>query len=479
MAYAQTTEEDRVAKLEEQIKALQTQVEDLKKQVTAKAVPSWKGALEFSDKDVGWSFKPRGRIQYDTAYIGVPGAYAANRNLGFNSRIRRLRLGAEGTMPGGFGYKVDVDFANGSVGFGDALLSYTPKSKDWTARVGNMETLNGLDQITSSNNVTFLERAQFNDAFTNTRRLGASFALTGEKDAYRLEAGIFTAHSIDGSFDNDGWIGAVRGVWAPEIGDGRLHLGANYQHREFQSNDNGIASTSAGAPSTNQFGRYRARPFLQTTDVRFVDTGAFAARGDDIFGVEAAAIFKNVYFASEAQWTKVRAYRPGTIATGLDAFAGGSGATPASNPGFFGAYGEVGWFITGETRGYSGNAWGRTKVLNPINKGGSGAFQLAARLDYLDLDDDALKTAATTNFATGATSLAALDTRLGRGGTQTGYLIGLNWYPIDYVRLMLNYIHIEVEGGPLVAQIKPLSAVPVDDRSYSTDAVALRAQVEF
>ena len=50
------------------------------------------------------------------------------RNLGFNTRVRRIRLGAEGTIPGGFGYKFEMDFANSSVGFGDAIITYTPKN---------------------------------------------------------------------------------------------------------------------------------------------------------------------------------------------------------------------------------------------------------------------------------------------------------------------------------------------------------------
>lgn len=471
-------EEDRVARLEEQIKALQTQVEELKKQVT-KPLPSWKGAPEFSDKDAGWSFKARGRLHYDTGYVGIPGAYAANRNLGFNSRIRRITIGLEGTIPGGFSYRIEPDFSNANIGFEEISLAYTAPNDRWGARVGNFETLSGLDQMTSSNATSFLERTQIGDGFLNTKRLGAVVGLYEPDDEYRFEAGAFAAHSIDASFDNDGWIGAARAVWAPEIGEGRLHFGLNYQHREFQSNDNGVASNSTGAPSTNQLARYRARPFVHTTDVRFIDTGPFAAKGDDIFGVEAAGVFGPVYFASEAQLMRTRGYRPGDIETGLNAFAGGSAVTPASNPQFWGAYGEIGWFITGESRGYSNNAWARPKVLNPLSKGGAGAFQLMARIDHLDLDDAGLKNALTTNFATGATSLAALNTRLSRGGTQTGFLIGLNWYPIDYLRLMLNYVRVEVEGGPFAAMVKPLSTAPVDERSYSTDAVALRAAVEF
>jgi phosphate-selective porin OprO and OprP len=475
---AQPADDARVHKLEAQIQALQAQIDELKKLVV-KPTPSWKGAPQFVDADAGWTFKVRGRLQHDTSYIAEPGAYAVNRNLGFNTRARRVTLGAEGTMPGGFGYKVEADFANSNIGFEDVLLSYTPASKAWTARLGNFETLNGLEQIGGSLNTTFIERAQISDAFLNTRRLGAAFALTGKDDRYRIEAGAFAAHSIDASFDNDGWIGAARAVYAPELGGGRLHLGVNYQHREFQSNDNAVASVSNNAPSTNQLGRYRARPFLQTTDVRFVDTGSFAAKGDDIVGIEAAGIFKRFYVTGEAQWNRVRTYRPGAFASGNNAFPGDSAITPLSNPTFFGVYGEVGYFITGETRGYSGNTWSRTKVLNPINKGGSGALQIAGRFDYLDLDTGALKTAPTNNFATGVSSLAALNARLGRGGTQTGYLVALNWYPIDYVRLMLNYIHVDVQGGPLAAIVKPLSTTAIDKRSYSTDAVALRAQVEF
>ena len=49
--------------------------------------------------------------------------------------------------------------------------------------------------------------------------------------------------------------------------------------------------------------------------------------------------------------------------------------------------------------------WDRTKVLKPLSKGGSGAFQVNARYDYLDLDSSKLKKAFTNNFTTGASWL--------------------------------------------------------------------------
>ncbi len=466
-----------IAALKEQLAAISAKVNAVEKKTTTEV--KWKGGPETSSSE-GWTFKPRGRIHYDAGYVSVPGDYAVNRNLGFNSRVRRIRLGAEGTMPGGFGYKVEADFANANIAFGDAFLSYNPKNAPIGVRIGHFESLNGLEQITSSNNISFTERAAFNDAFSNTRRLGGAVAWHDDENSIRAEAGLFTAHSIDSSFDNDGWIGAGRLVYAPKAFGGQLHFGATVQQREFASNNNGIASVSVNAPSTNQLARYRARPNTQLTDVRFVDTGSFAAKSDRILGLELAAIFPGFYFAGEGQWTKVNAYRAGDIATGLDSFANGNSAvTPTGDPSFFGMYAEAGYFLTGETRGYKDGLWGRTKVLKPIDKKGLGAFQVAGRFEYLDLDSNALKNGLTNNFLNGSSSMAALNTRLGRGGTQTSYLLALNWYPIDYVRFMLNYGRVDVEGGPLAAAVDPLSTLPVDQRKYSVDVVAARMQMEF
>ena len=123
--------------------------------------------------------------------------------------------------------------------------------------------------------------------------------------------------------------------------------------------------------------------------------------------------------------------------------------------------------------------WGRTKVLHPISKGGSGAFQLAARFEYVDLDDDSLINGPTNNFTTGASSLASLAARLGRGGKQTSYMLGLNWYPMDYMRFMVNYGRIEVEGGPIAALVSPLSSLPVNQRQFGVDLLQTRLQFEF
>ena len=130
-----------VAALKTQLAAISAKVDAVEKKPVAEV--KWKGGPETSGQG-GWTFKPRGRIHYDTGYVSVPGDYAVNRNLGFNSRVRRVRLGAEGNMPGGFGYKVEADFAGGNVAFGDTFLSYNPSNAPISVRIGNFESLNGV-----------------------------------------------------------------------------------------------------------------------------------------------------------------------------------------------------------------------------------------------------------------------------------------------------------------------------------------------
>jgi phosphate-selective porin OprO/OprP len=482
----------RIEQLQAQVDALQKSITQIQAQMT-KATPSWKGAPQLEDKSAGWTFKPRGRIQYDVGYVSNPNDAVVTHDLGFNARARRIRLGAEGSFPGDFGYKFEMDFANSEVRFGDAIITYAPKDQLISLTLGNQFTFSGLDQMTSSNFTSFLERAQMTEAFGGSRRIGAAVGFQDKSSILRVNAGLFAAHSIDASYDNKGWIGAARATYSPEAMGGMIHLGANYQHRKFQANDGQTASNSIGAPSTNQIARYRARPFSMLTDIRFVDTGNFAAKADNIYGLEFGGRFGSLHFASEAQWTKVHVgYDPGDILSGLGQFAFNSASgcpttvncypiyvVPSDNPLFFSAYGEVGYFLTGETRGYKNGAWDRTKVLHPFGKGGWGALEINGRMDYLDLDDDGLQNGLSNNFATGEASVASTNSRLGRGGKQLGFLGGLIWIPEDYARVLVNYTHSWITGGPQAATVKPDSSKPVDKRKYGVDTVAARFQVDF
>jgi phosphate-selective porin OprO/OprP len=465
--------------LQAQVEALQEALEGVKAQ-QAKVVPSWKGMPQFEDKEAGWSFKPRGRIMYDAGYVSSP-KNVNTRNLGFNTRVRRIRLGAEGTIPGGFGYKFEMDYANSSVGFGDAVITYAPANKPYSFTIGNHESLDGLEQITSSRFISFMERSAFNDAFINTRRIGLSAGYVNSAGDLRFNAGLFSAHTIDSSFDNDGWIAAARGIYAPIVGGNQLHFGASFQHREFQSN-NGATSNSQGAgePSSNQRARYRARPFSQTTDQRFVNTDFFASKSDNIYGLEALGIFKSLHVTAEGQYVKVNSYKPGDTITGdpLDLFPTASVLAPTGNPSFWGGYVEAGYFLTGETRGYKGGLWDRTKVLNPFSKGGWGAVQLNGRIDYLDLDSSKVKNGCSNNFTTG---ICTASINFTRGGKQLGFLASVVWIPEDWMRFYVQYSHAKVTGGPFADEVSGLatSDPAVDNVNYGVDFVGTRASIDF
>ena len=467
--------------LQSQVDALQDSIEQLKGNLV-KATPTWKGMPQWDDKDEGWSFKPRGRIQYDVGYVSNPHDRVVTRNLGFNTRVRRLRLGAEGTIPGGFGYKFEMDYANAATGFGDVIITYQPKGQPYSFTIGNHETLNGLEQITSSRFTSFIERAAFDDAFINTRRIGANIGYVNSRGDLRFNAGLFAAHSIDGSLDNEGWIGAARAVYAPVWGGNQWHFGANFQHREFQSNNGGSTSASVGAPSGNRLARYRARPFSQLTDQRFVDTTNFAAKRDDIFGLEFATIFKSLHIAAEGQYLRANAYGRGdtfgVVGDTLNNFPGNLSTVlvPSGDPSFWGGYIEAGYFLTGETRGYKGGLWDRTKVLKPFSKGGWGAVQVNARADYLDLDSKRLRHGFLNNFLTGTSTVSNNE---GRGGKQLGLLASVIWIPEDYFRMLFQYSHAFIEGGPLAGTVKPNDSSPLNERKYGVDVFMTRAQIDF
>jgi phosphate-selective porin OprO/OprP len=443
----------------------------------AKTTPTWKGAPQFDDKEAGFSFKPRGAIQWDAGYNGFPRGQELRgtvggvnfQNLGWNSRARRLLLGADGTLPGGFRYSAELNFAQASVDFEDVFLAYDFHKAPVTVQVGHIYPFSSLETMTSSKFTSFMERAGITDAFNYNRRLGIAFTANDKKtDSWIVQAGIFNEPVNNGSFTHTGWQASLRGVYSPTVGTTRLHLGANFQHR--------VNTKEALAQ------QYRARPLNQLTDQRFIDTGNIASTGDDVAGLELAAIHKSLHFAAEAQKVWVRNAYNAAEAAGINANPGNNDTVPAgslllnANPTFSGGYAELGLFLTGETRGYKGGRFDRTKVLHPFNEGGWGALQLNARVDYLNLTD---------RVDSSPPSIAAPF--YVNGGKQLGYQLSAIWNPTDYIRFMAQYSRINVTGGPrgsvataTTPGVFPIGTLtPANQRKYSVDTWGIRSQVDF
>ncbi|MEO6360464.1 MAG: porin [Sphingomicrobium sp.] len=453
--------------LQAQVEALQEAIEGLKTQMN-KTVPTWKGAPQFDDMEAGFSFKPKGLMQFDAGFVGYPNGDERRGtvgglnygNLGFNGRARRLILGAEGTLPGGFRYNAEFNFAQGGVDYEDIILAYDFKKSPLSVQVGNFYPFSSLETMTSSRFTSFLERASITDGFNYNRRLGVGVILSDKKsDSYMVQAGIFGQPINDASFTRTGWQASMRAVYSPTLGSTRVHLGANFQHRTNNRE--------------SQAAQYRSRPLTQITDQRFVDSGNVAARGDDVVGVEAGAIMKSFHVAAEAQKVWVRDAYDAAEILGVNSRADINRTIPAGavalagDPSFTGGYVELGYYLTGETRGYKGGRWDRTKVLRPFTKGGWGAFQVNGRVDYLELRD---------RVAGSPTSAPPFYLN---GGKQLGYQASLIWNPVDYLRFMAQYGHVQVTGGPRAATIDPGSTKPASERKFGVDTAAIRAQLDF
>ncbi|HUE79478.1 MAG TPA: porin [Sphingomicrobium sp.] len=401
-----------IERLQAQVEALQEALEGVKAQM-AKATPSWKGAPQLESKDAGWSFKPRGRLMYDFATVSGPDVVGSS-GLGFSNEIRRGRLGVEGTVPGGFGYKLEMDFAAGDAEFTDAFLSY--KKGDAEFIVGQHNNFQSLDELTSSLHSSFIERAAFTDAFGFERQVGASVQYG--KGPLLAQGGVFTDSIGDLNAvgdDNNSYGFDGRLVLAPKMGSNQLHFGASAHYRDLNDGATGV--------------RYRQRPAVHSTDVRFVDTGTIGrAKSETGYGLEAAGIFGPFHLAGEAFWQKLE-------------------RSEFPDPTFFGAYAEGGYFFTGESRGYKSGKFDRVKVKNPVSEGGWGSLGVNVRWDYLDLIDSGIF-----------------------GGTQNAFQVSLNWKPTDYVLFGLNFAHILYDDAAITTD---------GDRDYSVDMGAVRAQIDF
>lgn len=457
----------RSAMLEAKIEALQAQLDLLKMQIP-KATPSWKAAPQWADGDSGFTFKPKGVLQFDAGYVALPrdvggtvgsvfggfGAGGVNtNNLGTGYRARRVTIGADGTIPGGFGYRVEFELSQSSVNYEDLVLTYQRKGSPILVTAGYHYPLSSLELMTSHRFTSFMERSSMNDAFGYGRRLGLSVAYLDPEGHFTLTGGLWGEDIANTNIARTGWQASLRGTYSPHFGETQAHIGFNYQHRV--------------PPRDAQNVRYRARPLTQLTDQRFIDTGRIAADGDDILGFEAAAAYKRLHFAAEAQKVWVRGYSPGRV-FGINNGTGGTSAFLNSSPSFGSGYAEIGFFVTDDTRGYKGGKWDRTKVHHPVGKGGIGAVQINGRIDYTGLSDEV-----------GAGVITPGSLNFVNGGKQTGYELSLIWLPTDYVKFMAQYALINVSGGPAAtaafSDVQPIFY----NNSYTSDAVMMRAQLDF
>ena len=376
----------RIDQLEGELAATKTEAAEAGQVVDAPAPAADSEPVSTLAKSDGWSFKPRGRLMFDAGFTNAPESTGASD--GFGNEVRRARLGASGDMPGGFGYKFEVDFAGNEISVADAILSY--ENGPIEIAIGQHNNFQSLEELTSSLHTTFIERAAFTDAFGFERRLGAS--ITYARGDVLAQAGVFTDNLEDTDSKNRG--ADARIVFMPKAGDTQLHFGGSFHYNDLDD------------PAAQL--RYRQRPLVHFTSQRFIDTRSMGADSETGYGLEAAAIAGRFHAVAEGYWQSVD--MPGV----------------ADDPTFFGGYFEAGVFLTDDTRGYKGGKFDRTKPSSPVGEGGIGSVQFTLRYDHLNLNDAGIL-----------------------GGRQAGYFAALVWKPTDYTALMLNYGRLQYKDAIL------------------------------
>ncbi|MAF29973.1 MAG: hypothetical protein CL820_08910 [Croceicoccus sp.] len=344
---------------------------------------AWNGGPELSHPD-GWSFGVSGRLNYDAAYIDAP--KSTGRDEGFSSGARRLRVEFEGEVPGNFGYDLGIEVGSGEAVVMDATISH--RSGPVTFMVGQHNTFQSMEELSSSLHTSFIERAAFTDAFVFERRVGVSAQYF--EDDFVVQGGLFT-DNIE-ALDNRNEGGDLRIAYTPKAGNTQLHVGGSVHYTDLDGLTENL--------------RYSQRPLARPPRTRFVDTGVFSADSETGIGAEAAAIFGRLHVAGEAFWQHVE-------------------RTDFADPTFFGGYAEIGYFLTpGDRRGYKKGVFERIRPANPLNEGGFGALQFNLRYDYLDLQEADIT-----------------------GGEQNLYGASLVWTPTDHTRLLMNYAYIDYDNA--------------------------------
>ncbi len=370
----------------------------------------------FFQADAGW-------FHQDEANIAAVG------NIQDGADFRRARLAAVGEVAENVGYNVEFDFGfPGRPSFMDVWLEVRDLTALQNLRVGLYRQPFGLDGLTSVKELTFIERG-LPFVFLPFRQIGVmAHGQNGNEDITWAVSGFRFPTDLYGSQigDGGGYGMATRltGVLLELGKDGVLHVGSAYSVIDpandavryasppefFISETGGAAFVPVGVPT-----------FVPP----FVDTMRIPTEIVNLYEVEMAATYGPYHGQSEAVFASVdRLNGSGVAFTGVSA--------------------QAACILSGEHRPYNRTAGvlGRVVPDRPFGKGGCGAWEVAARWSYLDLNDKDI-----------------------RGGRLNDVTLGINWYLNRFTKFQFNYIHAYLNDE--------------DSIDSNADIFATRAQLDF
>ena len=411
-------------------------------------------------------------IQYDAEWFhtgsGIqkyqaPTMTSALGNQADGDEIRRLRLISDGTIYSNTFYRLEVDFAGrvnsaiqSNVAAGKAATATAVTSGDVvqidrayigttafqpfaTVTVGHIVEPFNLETVTNSDFITFMERAV---TFTFAPQYQTGILLSNAVVDQRVTWAIgefrpqFGTDNSGASYqgyekNNSGYDTTARVTGLPWYQDektggtfGLLHLGA-------------AADLLTGAQPNSPV-EFSSAPEMHLASA-FVDTGAMSHIEDyQLYDEEAAFVYGP--FSAQGEWAQAGMAR--TSGQGKDLT-------------FNAVYGYISYFLTGEHRGYSkaNGCFDRVDVLHNLgsNKDGRrgwGAWELALRYSYIDLDSENV-----------------------HGGRMADVTAGMNWYLNSNVRFMMNYVHSKV--------LENTAAAGTPGRGGNEDILGLRLQMDL
>jgi phosphate-selective porin OprO/OprP len=385
---------------------------------------------------------------------------AAARDFSDGFSLRRARFGVEGTIARDFNYKLLMELGGsgteGPARINDAWIAYSGIAP-FTFQLGAFAPPANMDDGTAPEDLPFLERASASELSRSLAgadgRIGFAVKANGKRWMSSLALTTRTANDAE-VFDVQAGAVARAGFLVATSDDYNLHLGASGTY-VFAPADQGQGSTPRHPL------RLRDRPEIRVDSVRLVDTGNIDADNASVYGLEFGGNWKSVYLQGEHFWYDVARRASANL----------------PDPDFTGYYLQGSWILTGESRRYNPvtGSFQNPRARAPFASGGGfGAWELAARYSRLNLD-----------FEEGLEGTAAAAASV-RGGDQQVWTLGVNWFPNPNVKVMLNYLLIDVDrlnpAGP--GNTQPFGPAPNTPPigvqvGQDLDVFALRTQFSF
>lgn len=366
----------------------------------------------FGDElDLTPTFQIRGRIETDaTRAVQSEQSKALIGDLQNGYGFRRVRLGAFGNIGDAASWLSEVELAGNNVRLRDVFIGFEIVPNVRQIRVGQFREPYSLEGMTSSNFITFMERAPTN-VLSPTRNWGVCGYWWPEDEMWLFTLGFFrdgTQSSGQSLGDDEAWAATARLtgllIYEPDAEDFQLlHLGGAISQRT-PPNDT-INFTPRTGSSLLTVEDNPGSPFLPSL--------TFNSNSYQLYNLQAAGAYGSLSVQAEWSAATVQQFNAGQVFT--------------HGTYFFGSY-----FLTGEHRGYdrTRGAFSQVDVLRPVTRSrnhpdsGYGAFEAAMRFAYFDMNSPNLPLDSNGNPA--QTVLYEITT-------------GLNWYLNSNVRVMFDY----------------------------------------